>query len=150
MASSFRYQSAKGPWIAGNPPPCRFEPEVRNRTRGNCSANFGFAALVDPTIQLTCPAHAKTGQFEFQSVSPPTALALPLEMGTSACPAGQLPCETTPTLREVGSAAMSLPGTKRPVRRPRIAAITIHSSPHLAWLTEVTGSKIGRWSVAEV
>jgi len=45
---------------------------------------------------------------------------------------------------------MSLPGTKRPVRRPRIAAITIHSSPHLAWLTEVTGSKIGRWSVAEV
>src|ERR1700738_1145340 len=24
---------------------CRFEPEVRNRTRGNCGANFGFAAL---------------------------------------------------------------------------------------------------------
>jgi hypothetical protein len=24
---------------------CRFEPEARNRTRGNCGANFGFAAL---------------------------------------------------------------------------------------------------------
>jgi hypothetical protein len=28
---------------------------------------------------------AKTGQFNFQSVSPPTALARPLKMGTSAC-----------------------------------------------------------------
>src|SRR5262249_61667029 len=37
-----------------------------------------------------CPGTAKTAQFIFQSVSPPRALALPLKMGTSASPAGQL------------------------------------------------------------
>jgi uncharacterized protein YecT (DUF1311 family) len=28
-----------------------FEPEVRNRTRGNCSANFGFAALAPVVVR---------------------------------------------------------------------------------------------------
>jgi hypothetical protein len=33
---------------------------------------------------------AKTGQIDIQSASLPTALALPLSIGTSACPAGPL------------------------------------------------------------
>jgi hypothetical protein len=36
------------------------------------------------------PAPAKSEQFKIQSVSPPTALTLPLRIGTSARPGGQL------------------------------------------------------------
>jgi len=51
--------------------------------------------------------------------SPPTALALPLKMGDFGMSRWQLPCETTPILREVGSAAMSLRGTKVPIQNVR-------------------------------
>ena len=36
------------------------------------------------------------------------------------------------------------------VRRRRTAATTTRSSPRSTWLTEVTGTKIGRWPLAEV
>jgi hypothetical protein len=43
----------------------------------------------------------------FRVFSPPTALALPLKMGDFGMSRWQLPDETTPILRELGSAAMS-------------------------------------------
>src|SRR5262249_49777715 len=44
----------------------------------------------------TPTSSAKSAQFDIsQSTSPPTALALPLDIGTSACPAGQLSRQTT-------------------------------------------------------
>jgi hypothetical protein len=54
---------------------------------------------------------------------PPTALALPLKMGDFGMSRWQLPCKTTPILREVGSAAMSLPGTKLPFSDVRAMSV---------------------------
>jgi hypothetical protein len=53
---------------------------------------------------------AKTGQFNFQSVTDGTSAAA--QNGDFSMSRWPLPCETTPILRKVGGAAMS-PGTKR-------------------------------------
>ena len=54
-----------------------FEPEVRNRTRGNCSANFGFAALV---LGSALTAGLAAAAFAQQPAAPPDKAAKQQEL----------------------------------------------------------------------
>jgi hypothetical protein len=55
---------------------CRFEPEVRNRTRGNCGANFGFAALVRNKHARRRPVNPIEATSDLSPVSPQSMPAL--------------------------------------------------------------------------